>query len=192
MTTERAPAVIREVEVGGRALTLCYMTAAHAPAMLKFARALPAHDLLFLRRDITQPDEVDAWVAEIEEGHMGTILAVDGEGAILGYAAVSRETLRWTHHIAELRVLVAESMRGKGLGRVLTTAAFRVAHDLGVRKMIARMTIDQQGAIGVFRRLGFHSAALLPDYVIDQDGRTYDLVMMHQDVSEFPHTLESL
>ena len=42
-------------KIGGRDVTLRYMVEGDKPAMLNFARALPEHDLLFLRRDITQP-----------------------------------------------------------------------------------------------------------------------------------------
>ena len=50
--------------------------------------------------------------------------------------------------------------------------------DMGVRKMIAQMTLEQSAAMGVFRRLGFTSEALLPDHVIDAAGQTHDLLVM--------------
>lgn len=159
--------------------------------MLAFARSLPSHDLLFLRRDITDPAEVDAWMRDIATGEVSTILAVRDD-EIAGYASVSRSPLSWMRHIAELRVLVGESMRGKGVGRVLTQEAFRVAVDMGVEKMIAQMTMDQQGAMSVFRRLGFQSEALLPGHVKDRDGKTYDLIVMSQSVTAFQTTLDSL
>ena len=63
------------------------MTAADAPAVLEFARALPAHDLLFLPRDITHPKVLDAWVNELERGTMTSLLAVR-DAAVLGCATV--------------------------------------------------------------------------------------------------------
>jgi L-amino acid N-acyltransferase YncA len=50
--------------------------------------------------------------------------------------------------------------------------------DMGVRKMIAQMTLEQTAAMAVFRRLGFTSEALLPDHVIDAAGQTHDLLVM--------------
>jgi hypothetical protein len=44
--------------------------------------------------------------------------------------------------------------------------------------MVAQMTIDQQGAIHTFKRLGFTSEALLHDHVLDADGTTLALVVM--------------
>ena len=185
-------AALRTVILGGRPLTLRYMTPADVPAILEFARALPTHDLLFLRRDITQVEEVTAWAQEILVGTMATILAVDEEGRIGGYSAVARTPYSWMRHIAELRVLVSEAFRSQGLGRMLVAEAFRIAVDMGVVRMIAQMTIDQQGALQTFRRLGFESMAILPDHVMDRDGKTYDLVVMRQDVTRFRATLDSL
>jgi len=89
-------------------------------------------------------------------------------------------------------VLVGERGRGHGLGRSLTAEAFRIAEDMGVRKMVAQMTIDQDGAIRTFKRLGFTSEALLHDHVMDADGSTLDLVIMSQDVFAFERTLAQL
>ena len=174
------------VVVGDRTLELRLMTAEDAPRMLAFARALPTSDLLFLRRDITRPEEVAEWVRDIEAGNSSTIVALDGD-AIVGYSAVARSEPRWMRHVAELRVLVGEQYRRGGLGRLLVTSAFRVAVDMGVEKMMAQMTVDQEGAIGVFYRLGFEEEARLRNHVKDRDGRAYDLIVLSQDVSEYQH-----
>ncbi len=190
--TSGATAVLTTLTARGQQIALRYMSAADRDALLRFARSLPTHDLLFLRRDITKGDEIDAWIADIKRGEVSTIVAVDDGGSMVGYAAVARNDLRWMRHVAELRVLVGEGARGSGVGRALTQEAFRVAADTGVRKMIARMTLDQPAAIHVFRRLGFRSVALLPDHVVDPSGNSYDLVMMEQDVASYEATLQEL
>ena len=67
------------------------LACALAAGILAFARALPEHDLLFLRRDITQPDQVDAWLRDTTAGNATTVLAVDGpqEGAFLQAQAMN-------------------------------------------------------------------------------------------------------
>ncbi len=87
-------------------------------AALAFARTLPAHDILFLRRDITQPEAIDTWLSGIERGRITSVLA-ERNGIVQGYATVDRGELSWSPHVAELRVLVSAEMRGKGLGRCL-------------------------------------------------------------------------
>lgn len=191
MTQHIPHATVETLEVGGRAVTLRFMTEQDAEVVLAFAGELPQHDLVFLHRDITDADAVAAWIGDIEQGIEGVILAV-ADGAVLGYSSVSRSPLSWSRHVAELRVVVGEAGRGQGLGRALTAEAFRIAEDLGVRKMVAQMTIDQQGAIHTFKSLGFTSEALLHDQVLDADGTTLDLVVMSQDVAAFEHTLAHL
>ena len=52
----------------------------------------------------------------------------------------------------------------------------------GLKKLIANMTTDQQGAQAAFRRLGFVPEALLADYVEDANGTARDMVIMSYDV----------
>ncbi len=176
MTSEH-PAVLGSMLVGGEETVLRYATPEDRDMLLRFGRSLPLEDLLFLRRDITKEEDVDAWVEDIRRGLNGTILAIRGD-VLLGYASVSRSPLAWVRHIAELRVLVAPPARGQGLGRALTEAAFQIGVDMNVRKLIAQMTIDELAAMAVFRRLGFSGEALLPDHVIDANGETHDLIVM--------------
>lgn len=177
MTSETRSPVFGSLQLSGGEVTLRYAGPADFDALLAFGRALPPEDLLFLRRDITQPEEIEAWLGDIRNGLNGTILAVR-DRALLGYSSVSRAPLNWVRHVAELRVLVSPSVRGEGLGRALTEAAFQIGSDMGVLKLIAQMTLEESAAMAVFRRLGFSSEALLPDQVIDANGRTHDLIVM--------------
>ena len=170
--------------VGTREVTLRYMAPGDKAAMLAFARALPEHDLLFLRRDITEEASVDAWIREISEGVMSTVIATAGN-EILGYASIERNRLRWSAHVAELRVTITESMRGKGLGRILTQEAFAIALASGIEKMVAQMTLDQKGAIATFEGIGFRPEALLRDHVKDRAGNKHDLLVLSHEVAKF-------
>jgi len=180
----------REARLNGGAVTLRYMTAADREAALAFARALPAHDILFLRRDITQPEAIYIWLSGIERGRITSVLA-EREGVVEGYATVDRGELSWSPHVAELRVLVSESMRGKGLGRVLTQEAFAIALGLGIEKIIAQMTVDQKGAIAVFEGMGFKPEALLRDHVKDREGNKYDLLILAHEVAKFQSQMDA-
>ena len=172
------------VKLSGGEVLLRPMEAHDRVAMLAFANALPPHDLLFLRRDITQPDVVDEWIRDVESARYLTILALKDD-EIVGYATVASEGLAWTRHVAELRILVSPTMRGQQLGRLLTEQAFALARGRGVRKMIAQMTTDQQAAIRVFGRMGFEREARLRNQLIDRSGQLHDLQIMSLDVDEF-------
>jgi L-amino acid N-acyltransferase YncA len=172
------------VELSGGPVELRPMEAHDRMSMLAFANSLPPHDLLFLRRDITQPDVVDEWVHDVESGRYLTIVALKG-AEIVGYATVASEGLTWTRHVAELRILVSPKMRGQQLGRLLTEQAFAFARERGVRKMIAQMTTDQTAAMRVFGHMGFEKEARLRNQLIDRDGQLHDLQIMSLDVDEF-------
>lgn len=171
-------------------ITIRLMTAADRDLVLAFAQALPPHDLLFLRRDITKSDVVDLWLDDIQRERITTVLA-ECDGSLVGYATVDRGDVSWSPHVAELRVMVAAEMRRRGLGKVLTMEAFRIAVDRGVEKMIAQMTTDQEGAIAVFETLGFRTEALLRDHVKDREGHKLDLLMMAHDVDRFLAQMEA-
>lgn len=145
-------------------------------AMVAFARALPLNDLLFLRRDITEPACVDDWIRETGEGVVITIVACEGPD-IVGYATFDRGRVRWSLHVAEIQVVVAESVRGLGVGRLLLELAFELALAAGVQKVIARLTPNQTQAILLFDELGFEHEATLHAHAIGVHGCLHDLLV---------------
>lgn len=165
----------------GTSFELREMTASDMDAVLRFARALPVHDLLFLRRDIRNERVVRAWVDQIEHGGIRSLLAVSG-GEVKGCAALVRDPLSWSPHLVELRVLVSPDLRGAGLGRRLAQEAFALAIRDGADKIIVQLTPDQQAAVALFEEMGFTAEAMLRDHVRDADGRKHDLAVLSLDV----------
>jgi L-amino acid N-acyltransferase YncA len=178
------------MRLGRQDVTLRYMTAEDAEGLLAFAAELPEHDLLFLRRDISTREGIATWVRDLEAGIITSVLA-EADGRIVGYATIHRSDLDWSKHVAELRVLVAPSMRGKGLGRRLTEEAFAIGLGEGIEKMVARMTLDQKSAVAVFEGLGFRPEALLRDHVKDRSGRKHDLLVLSHEVAKFESALNA-
>lgn len=146
-------------------------------AMLRFARGLPEHDLLFLSRDIKHRKVIEAWLEAIEDGFMDSFLAEDGD-AIVGTCALVRDPLGWSTHVGEVRLLVSPQLRGQGVGRRLLEEIFRVAEQRELTKLTARMTPDQRYAIRLFEEHGFVGEALLKDQVMDRQGDLHDLAIL--------------
>lgn len=179
-----------DIALGDTRVRLRLLGSGDRDAVLEFARHLPPHDLLFLRRDITDPDQVDQWLRDTEQGLSVTVLALRGD-EIVGYTTVASDGLNWTRHVRELRVLVGPTMRGKNLGRLLTEQAFAIAKQQGVKKMIAQMTTDQKAAVKVFREMGFEPEARMRSQVMDRDGLLHDLLIMGLDVDAFQSKLDA-
>ncbi len=177
------------VTIDDAAILLRLMDAGDGPAMLRFARSLSPQELLFLRRDITQPEQIDDWLRDIERGLATTVLAIH-DSEIVGYASVASDGLAWTRHVREMRILASNAMRGKHLGRLLTEQAFAIAHQQGAKKMIAQVTPAQQATKEILASMGFESEARLRHQVMDRDGQLHDLEIMSLDVDAFQAKLE--
>lgn len=179
-----ATAYPTRIRLGEHEYALRRMTEQDGAAIQQFARALPTHDLLFMRRDITKPEGVARWIEAIRRGAMHTVLCEDAQG-IAGYSSIHLTELDWSAHVADLRVQIAERARGGGLGRYMTREAFNLALSLGIEKVVARMTPDQVGARALFQELGFQPEALLKDEVRDPNGEYHDLLIMACNVETF-------
>jgi RimJ/RimL family protein N-acetyltransferase len=164
-------------------------TPADAAAVVSFAKRLPADDLLFLPTDITSASVVAQWVKNLATGRTITVIAEAG-GEMAGYASLHHHETSWQRHLGEIRIQAGQRYRSQGLGRGLAGEVFALARELGLRKIVAQMTVDQKGAIATFERLGFRAEALLSDFVIDRDGRTRDLMMMAYDVDGLTEHLD--
>lgn len=154
-------------------------------AMSAFAAALPAHDLLFLARDVREPRVVAAWLAAIEAGEIDSLIAEDA-GSIVATAALVRDPLSWSAHVGEVRLLVSPDRRGAGLGGDLLQGVFIMAKERGLTKLSARMTADQLGSIALFEGVGFRSEALLKGQVKDTNGEPHDIAILSYDIARAP------
>ena len=184
-----APAERVARRLSARDLTVRPMDANDGAAVRAFAEGLPDHDLLFLRRDIRDAGVVDRWIGEIGSGQMTTLLAL-ADGELIGYASIDRSQLQWSSHVAEIRVVISEAARGKGLGRLLVEQAFQAAVAAGIEKVVARMTPDQKGAVAAFEGLGFRPEGLMRNHVRDLSGEKHDLLVMGLDIVALHGTLE--
>ncbi|MFM6931151.1 MAG: GNAT family N-acetyltransferase [Novosphingobium sp.] len=176
-----SPQYPRTVAAGTRQITLRLLERSDADALLAFARALPAHDLLFLMRDIRNPKVIAAWIDQVERGLIRSLVAHDGD-RMVGCTALARDELSWSPHVADIRMLISTEMRGTGFGRVLAQECLAMAMADGVSKLTVRLTPDQGAALKVFEDLGFLPEALLRDHVRDASGELHDIAIMALDL----------
>jgi L-amino acid N-acyltransferase YncA len=149
-------------------------------ALLRFFAELPEGDLTFIKEEVTDPETVRSWATEASPG--GRWVAVEGD-EVAGYAAV-RPLPGWSDHVGELRLVVATSRRGSGLGRELARRALVEAVSSGLSKLVVEVVAEQGATLALFSDLGFTGEALLRDHIRDRNGDLRDLMVLAHHVSE--------
>lgn len=159
--------------------------------LLAFFRSLPESDRLYLRSDVTKEEVVDKWVRNLNYERVLPILAIF-EGNIVADATLHRSDYSWTKHVGEIRIVVAPSMRKKGLGSILARELFHQAMLSGIEKIIVEMAEEDEPARRVFEKIGFKQEAVLKDHIIDAKGKKHNLVIMSNNVEALLKKLEYL
>ncbi|MCF6743272.1 GNAT family N-acetyltransferase [Blastococcus sp. KM273128] len=149
-------------------------------ALLRFFGDLPEGDLTFIKEEVTDPETVRSWATGESAG--GRWVAVEGD-EVTGYVAV-RPLPGWSDHVGEIRLVVAPSSRGSGLGRELARQALVGAVASGLSKLVVEVVAEQGPALALFGDLGFTGEALLKDHIRDRSGELRDLMVLAHHVSD--------
>jgi L-amino acid N-acyltransferase YncA len=147
----------------------------------EFFDRVPEEDRAFLKEDVINRGEVEAWLDRIDPA-TETMIVAEAAGAIVGTAALQREARGWARHVGEIRVVADPATRRQGLGHVLAETIFGIAVRIGLEKMVAQMMANQTGAVRVFELLGFRVEATLRNHVRDRYGHKHDLLIMANDL----------
>ncbi|MDZ4857835.1 MAG: GNAT family N-acetyltransferase [Candidatus Hydrogenedentes bacterium] len=170
--------------IDGHEITFDLMRREDRDGLVEFAQSLHPDDLMFLRLDITQPEVIDDWLKNIEEGRTLTVLARDA-GRIIAYGTLHYNETWWTRHLGQIRILVEGERRKLGIGRKLAVELFQLAREKKLHRLFVQLAADQPRVRQLFEDLGFRAEALLTDWVIDRDNRTHDLLIMSHHVGDF-------
>lgn len=102
-----------------------------------------------------------------------TLVALDA-GRVVGGLTCEREARQKVQHIAHLvGMMVADSHRGRGVGRALLGAALaRLRATPGLAQVTLSVTAGNQAAIALYTGMGFERYGSLPDAIRLPDGRS--------------------
>ncbi len=157
------------------------LTPSDAAALQEFLSAMPAEDRTFFFWDVDNPSFANAWAAD-KRRHSHA--ALDQKGRILAFASLNPGT-DWSSHVADLVLAVSPAHRRKGLGKTLARAMLIKAFEQGFKKVTVMIAADNDGAISMFRELGFEGEALLRDHLCSpEDGTLRDVVLLAHLVDE--------
>lgn len=112
-------------------------------------------------------------------GTLFTLVAVDCN-RVIGAITCEREPRRKVQHIAHLvGMMVADTHRGRGIGRALLAAAVaRLKAVAGMAQVTLSVTASNRAAVGLYESMGFERYGRLPDAVRLPDGRRLDKDLM--------------
>ena len=148
-----------------------------AAALRAFFAGMPAEDRTFFFQDVTDPSVADAWASDDRRTRR---CAVDEYGQLVAFAALE-PGVDWSSHVAEVVLVVAPQARRQGIGRALARRLLVDAVERGFKKVTVMLPVDNEGAVEMFRKLGFEPEALLRDHLRSpEDGTVRDsLILAH-------------
>ena len=154
-----------------------------------FFKSLPKEDRKYLRVDVTDKDTIKQIIKSSKSGVSIRIIALIRD-KIVADGLLELEERKWSKHFAEIRVLISDKYRRKGLGMLITRELYSLAISKNVEEIIIKIMKPQKSAISICKRMGFKQEAVLPDYVKDLEGTKQDLIIMRCNINEMWKELE--
>jgi RimJ/RimL family protein N-acetyltransferase len=112
------------------------------------------------------------------------------DNTIVGEGTIVRPEGGWMRHTGELRCVVRENYKRKGLCTIVVRELFLHAVTTDLFKIQAAVMEEQKSAISAFKRMGFKQEAVLKKHVTDINGVRHDLVLMNLDIEELWYLME--
>lgn len=174
---------------GGKTAVLRLLQPDDFDRLFAFFKELPEEDIIYLRHDVRDPDVIRRWTTDIDLDHVIPIVAVD-EDRIVASGTLHRTTHGWMQHVGHIRLVVAPTHQRSGLGTLLARELVNQAEFRGLEKLQAHVAEGNEGAIRMFKRVGFEEAAVIKDLLKDRKGRHQNLVVLVNDVSRLSQVME--
>lgn len=147
--------------------------------LVSFLQRTPKEDVQFCKEDIKNLRLVDCWLGNQNSRRVIFLIAMDMEDRL----PVASINLSCGQH-ADLKVgeiqqiLVDQPFQGFGLGSLLLDSLIYLASLAKLNWLKAEVVTDLKPVLKAFESRGFKSKALLEDYYVDFQGRTYDVALM--------------
>jgi RimJ/RimL family protein N-acetyltransferase len=173
----------------GTEVTLRLMVREDEDKLLKFFRAVPDDDRIFLADDVTNRAVIRRWVTELDYEKVLPILA-EKDDEIIADVSLKTNRMGWMRHVGEVRCVVDVAYRRKGLSTIMVSRLIEHAVLMGLDKIIFQAMDTQVGALKAMESIGFSKEAVLQDHVTDLRGRPHNLVIMTNYVAELWRKME--
>ncbi|HEV8575086.1 MAG TPA: GNAT family N-acetyltransferase [Dehalococcoidia bacterium] len=154
--------------------------------LLAFFQQIPEAERFFLKDDVTSPAVLKGWVRDTERAFA---LVAEASGRIVGEAALVRRRGKARGHLADVRVVVAEDFRNRGLGTALLSELCDVARDSELNGVLFEAVESVQAqALAAADSLGFVRLGRVYGGAIDQAGHLHDVILLAMPLRRWRHS----
>lgn len=143
-----------------------------------YAEAVAAGTGSFELRPPDAAEMTRRWQNRVTKGYPHIVAT--SEGAILGYAYISRHrTSRAYHFLVEDSIFVASAAQGCRVGQALLSELIKLCEGLEFRQMIALIADENAPSVKLHERFGFCRIGLIEGSAFKQ-GRWIDTLLMQR------------
>ena len=117
------------------------------------------------------------YLKAIRRWHHAAVFVAEADGRIVGRLSIARDPHPASPHVADLGLLVAADLRGRGIGRSLLTAAVEWARAAGVTKLELHVFPWNEPALRLYERFGFQREGVRRGHYL-RAGEEVDAILM--------------
>jgi RimJ/RimL family protein N-acetyltransferase len=125
-----------------------------AADLVRLGRAVAGEEELWLTYDRSPSDERRN-VKNIRRDPNVAVFVAETPGGVVGRISIARDNSPYSHHVAELGLMVAADQRRRGIGTALMEEAIKWARASGITKVELHVFPHNEPAIELYRKLGF-------------------------------------
>jgi len=149
-----------------------------------FFKELPEENRISLRVDVTDPEVVKTRLRC--EGILNTFrIGAFVEDRIVGDGVLEWSDFGWMSHVGEIRFIVAQDFRRRGLASAIFRQLFLHGVREGLEKIETKFIQHQTAARKAAEKMGFSEEGILPRFAMDLEGNKHDMVIMSTYVEGF-------
>jgi len=148
-----------------------------------FSRLTPSV-LQYVRNDVTNPQVLDKWFAQLDYKKVFPLLGLF-ENRVVADATLHRVTHGWRKHLGNIRIVVDPEFQEKGLGTFMINELVDLAHEFGLEKLMVEFPLKAHGALAMFKKNGFSPRAVIEGLMKGRHGENLDVVIMVMDVAVY-------
>ncbi len=165
----------------GTQLTIRPLKKDDEKALYSYFLKLPPEEVARLKDDITDPELIRKWIFDLDYDTVLPLVAMD-RSRIVANGTLKFNPVGWRKHQGEIRATVDPEYRKKGISTLLIENLIEIARSMGLEQLTAELSPALDEAYFLCEKMGFKEAAVLKNFIKDQEGRYQDLVVMVMDL----------